>query len=123
MKKIVIDLDNTLCVTEDGDYLNSVPVIEVVEKLKFYKSQGFDIIISTSRNMRTYNGCIGKINANTLPVIISWLDRYEIPYDEVYIGKPWCGNEGFYVDDRAIRPFEFVSMSYEKLIKKLGPLK
>lgn len=121
MKRIVIDLDNTLCITENGDYSNSIPVFDVIEKLRWYKTKGFEIVISTSRNMRTYEGCIGKINVNTLPLIITWLDRHKVPYDELYVGKPWCGNEGFYVDDRAVRPSEFVTLNYEHLIKRLIP--
>lgn len=116
MKNIVIDIDDTICSTLEGDYENSVPDYSVVEVLKKYKSEGFNIILSTSRNMRTYHGNIGKINANTLPVIIEWLKRHDIPYDEIYMGKPWCGTEGFYVDDKAIRPDEFVKLSYAEII-------
>jgi capsule biosynthesis phosphatase len=65
--------------------------------------------------MRTYEGQIGKINANTLPVIIDWLARHEIPYDELHVGKPWCGTDGFYVDDKAIRPSEFLALSHAEI--------
>ncbi|MFS2220839.1 capsular biosynthesis protein, partial [Commensalibacter sp. A3DC] len=88
-----------------------------IQKLREYKKQGFEIIIQTARNMYTYNGDIGKINANTLPIIIEWLKKHEIPYDEIYVGKPWCGKEGFYIDDRAIRPSEFISMSFDEITK------
>ncbi|EFN9551897.1 capsular biosynthesis protein, partial [Escherichia coli] len=63
---------------------------------------------------------IGLINKNTLPVIINWLDKNDIPYDEIYVGKPWCGHEGFYVDDKAIRPSEFVNKTYEEIVELLG---
>ncbi|VVO11960.1 HAD-IIIC family phosphatase [Pseudomonas fluorescens] len=115
MKRIIMDLDETICSTINGDYNNSVLRPGILEKLLEYKSLGFDIVISTSRNMRTYEGNVGKINANTLPIIIKWLKKHEIPYDEIYIGKPWCGNEGFYVDDKAIRPNEFTNLSYEEI--------
>ena len=75
--------------------------------------QGFEIVICSSRNMRTYEGQIGKINAHTLPVILDWLARHEIPSDEIHVGKPWCGTEGFYVDDKAIRPSEFLALSHD----------
>ncbi|KZZ68263.1 capsular biosynthesis protein, partial [Oleiphilus sp. HI0130] len=81
------------------------------EKIREYKAQGFDIVISTARNMRTYEGNVGKINVHTLPVIMAWLDKHNIPYDEIIVGKPWCGYEGFYVDDKSVRPSEFTSMS------------
>ncbi|EHL7938991.1 capsular biosynthesis protein, partial [Escherichia coli] len=88
--------------------------------LKAYKEQGFSIILNTSRNMNSYQNNIGLINKNTLPVIINWLDKNDIPYDEIYVGKPWCGHEGFYVDDKAIRPSEFVNKTYEEIVELLG---
>ena len=115
MKRLIFDLDDTLCTTQNGDYANAQPITEVVEKLKEYHRQGFTIIINTSRNMRTYQGNIGAINKNTLPIIIDWLRRHDIPYDELYVGKPWCGFEGFYVDDKAIRPDELVKLSYAEI--------
>lgn len=120
MKRIIMDLDDTICRTINGDYRNSTPVDEVVVQMRKYKELGFEIAISTSRNMRTYDGNLGKINANTLPIIIEWLDRHKVPYDEIYSGKPWCGTEGFYVDDRSIRPDEFARLSYDEVRKLTG---
>lgn len=119
MKRLIFDLDDTLCTTQDGDYANAQPITEVIEKLRDYHRQGFTIVINTSRNMRTYQGNIGAINKNTLPIIIDWLRRHDIPYDELYVGKPWCGFEGFYVDDKAIRPDELVKLSYAEICQLL----
>lgn len=110
-RAVVIDLDNTLCVTQAGDYANAEPISEVVEALREFHDQGFEIVIHTSRNMRTHQNNVGRITAKTVPVILDWLQRNEIPFDEIVVGKPWCGSEGFYVDDRAIRPSEFVALS------------
>lgn len=122
MKRIIMDLDDTICQTVDGDYANSKPVLAVIEKMHEYKNLGFEIAINTSRNMRTYQGNVGKISANTLPIILKWLEQHNVPYDEIYVGKPWCGMEGFYVDDRSIRPDEFVKLSFEEIKKLMGPL-
>lgn len=115
MKKIIIDLDGTLTIDSECEYSEKPLNIEVLEACIQYKKMGFDIIIQTSRNMRTYSGNIGKINVNTLPGIISWLEKHGVPYDEIYVGKPWCGFDGFYVDDKAIRPSEFTSLSYDEI--------
>ncbi len=120
MKRLIFDIDDTLCSTQNGDYKNAKPVFAMVEKLREYHRQGFTIVLNTSRNMRTYSGNIGEINKNTLPVIIDWLARYDIPYDEIYVGKPWCGFDGFYIDDKAIRPQEFLELSYDEIRKLLG---
>jgi capsule biosynthesis phosphatase len=69
--------------------------------------------------MRTYASSVGKINAHTLPTIIDWLRKHDIPYDEIHVGKPWCGTDGFYVDDRSIRPEEFRTLGYDQIRRLL----
>ena len=115
MKRLIMDLDDTICSTSKGDYENSKPNQLVVEKLSKYKNEGFEIVIHTSRNMRTYKGNVGKINIHTLPNIINWLNKNDVPFDEIIIGKPWCGFEGFYVDDKSIRPSEFIGKTYPEI--------
>ena len=109
----IIDVDGTLCpIKEKGQaYEDLVPYASMVDKLREYKAQGAKIVLFTSRNMRTYRGNLGQINKYTAPVMTAWLEKWEIPYDEIIFGKPWPGPEGYYVDDRAIRPDEFLSKS------------
>ena len=114
---IVIDLDQTICFSESGDYMNALPNNEVIAKLREMKNLGFSIVIYTARNMRTFAGNLGKINVHTLPTIIKWLDKYNVPYDEIMVGKPWPGPQGFYVDDKAIRPNEFINLSLQDINK------
>ncbi|MDP2215604.1 HAD hydrolase family protein [Phenylobacterium sp.] len=121
MKRLVFDLDGTLTLDEPGlAYGERRPNRVVIEQLRAYRAQGFEIIICTARNMRTHGGQIGKINALTLPVVLDWLARHDIPYDEVHVGKPWCGTDGFYVDDKAVRPSEFVALTYEEIRRLLA---
>ncbi len=115
MKKIVIDLDNTITLGNTNDYENVLPNMPVIEQIRACKTLGYEIVIHTARNMRTYQGEVGKINKHTLPIILQWLEKNDIPFDEVIVGKPWCGHEGFYVDDRAIRPTEFAKLSEESI--------
>ena len=123
MKRLVIDLDNTICEKLDGDYQDSRPLLDVISRIHQYKAEGFEIVIYTSRNVRTFEGNIGKISAHTLPIIIDWLRKHRVPYDEIYVGKPWCGHEGFYVDDKAIRPSEFLALSREEITELLNSKK
>jgi capsule biosynthesis phosphatase len=116
MKRLVIDLDGTL--THDDPevpYPDRRPNAAVIARLRDYADQGFEIVIASSRNMRTYEGQVGKINVHTLPGVLDWLARHQVPFHEVLVGKPWCGTEGFYVDDKAIRPSEFVALSLEEI--------
>ena len=115
-KKVIMDLDETICTKVAGlGYESALPRNEILEKMHQYREMGFEICIFTARNMRTFDGNIGKINAITLPVIIEWLDKHNVPFDEIIVGKPWCGHDGFYVDDRAIRPSEFLKFSAEQI--------
>ena len=58
---------------------------------------------------------MGLINKNTAKVLSAWLDKWNIPYDEILYGKPWPGHKGFYVDDRTVRPDEFLNCSVDEL--------
>jgi capsule biosynthesis phosphatase len=120
MKKLIVDLDGTITLGNTSDYINVLPNVALIEQLKNYKNDGFSIVIATARNMRTYEGNVGKINIYTLPVITAWLDKHNVPYDEIIVGKPWCGHDGFYIDDRAIRPSEFNSLTFDEITKLIN---
>lgn len=119
---IVMDLDGTLCPIKQKDqrYEDLRPIPEVYEKLLEFRAKGWYIIISTARNMRTHEGNMGLINAHTTKSVLKWLEDYEVPYDEIYFGKPWAGHNGFYVDDKAIRPSEFISMNLDEIRRLIG---
>jgi len=119
-RRLVVDLDNTITIESAEGYEFKKPNLAVIEKLREYRSLGFEIVINTARNVRTYNMNLGKINVHTLPIILKWLDEHGVPYDEVLVGKPWCGEDGFYVDDRAIRPDEFATLSIDEIYKLIG---
>lgn len=114
-RKLVIDLDDTISFKSAQDYSKAIPNKPLIKKISEYHKDGFYIVIHTARNMRTYEGNIGKINVHTLPVIINWLNEHNVPYDEIIVGKPWCGEQGFYIDDRAVRPSEFCSLTNEEI--------
>lgn len=116
-KVVVMDVDGTLAAEkrEGQSYLDVAPIEAVKRRLVELKGQGWHVVLFTSRNMRSYGGNVGEIMAKTAPVLIEWLNRHGIPYDELHFGKPWCGFEGFYVDDKAIRPREFLTLSLEEI--------
>ena len=120
MKNLVVDLDGTITIDCDLDYSSKRPNVEVIKKLKEYSLEGYKITIQTARNMRTYEGNLGKMNIHTLPVILDWLKKHDVPFDEVILGKPWCGHNGFYIDDKAIRPSEFIKYSQNEIEELLS---
>lgn len=113
----VFDIDGTLCPLKKKEqkYEDLVPYPKMVKKIREYKKNGAKIVFYTSRNMNTYDSNIGKINVHTGKLIFAWLDKWKIPYDEVVFGKVWPGHNGFYVDDRTIRPDEFLKYNTEEL--------
>ena len=116
---LVFDIDGTICPIkkENEKYEDIVPNKEMVDKMREYKKEGAKIVLNTSRNMNSYNGNIGLINAHTAKTLLKWLDKWDIPYDEIVYGKPWNGKKGFYIDDKAIRPKEFLNYTYDEVMK------
>ena len=74
---LIFDVDGTLCPikSKEEEYANLIPDKEMVDKLKFYKENGAKIVLFSSRNMKTYNGNLGLINANTAVVMQEWLKK------------------------------------------------
>lgn len=115
----VVDIDGTLCPIKgkEESYADLVPYKKMVERLREMKENGSKIVLYTSRNMNSYGGNLGLINKHTAPVLLKWLEKWDIPYDEIVFGKVWPGHKGFYVDDRAVRPDEFLAYDEEELTK------
>ncbi len=121
MKRLVFDLDGTIALDDPArPYEDREPNRPLIDKLRAWREAGFTIVIASARNMRTYGGDLGRINAHTLPVILAWLARHDVPFDEIFVGKPWCGTEGFYIDDKAIRPSEFLALGPEEIAALLA---
>jgi len=119
---LVIDVDGTLCEIKVAgqDYADVAPKAAMIERIREYKAKGYRILLFTSRNMRTFNNNVGLVNKHTAPVLLEWLEKWNVPYDEILFGKPWPMRRGFYIDDRAIRPDEFLALSEEEIQALLG---
>lgn len=119
---LVVDIDGTICDVKQSheSYQDLVPNHAFIEKLREYHSRGYRILLFTSRNMQTFNSNLGLINKHTAPVLLEWLNKWDVPYDEILFGKPWPRKKGFYIDDRAIRPDEFLRLSEDQIHKMLG---
>jgi len=119
---LVVDIDGTLCEIKSSSqsYADVAPNLALIEKLREYQAKGYRILLYTARNMRTYNSNVGLINKHTGPVLFEWLSKWEVPYDEILFGKPWPRKKGFYIDDRAVRPDEFLRLSEDEIHQLLG---
>ena len=79
--KYFIDLDNTLCNTINGDYTNSTPIQERINKVIELKNQlDNHITIWTARGSRS--------GIDYKDLTLKQLTEWNIPYDELRMGKP-----------------------------------
>lgn len=110
--RVCFDLDNTLVTypKKHNDYTTVEPIIKNIKLLKYLKSFGHTIIIYTARRMKTHGGDVGKLVADIGKITFDTLERFDIPYDEIYFGKPYAH---YYIDDSAIS-------AYTDLEKELG---
>lgn len=100
--KICIDLDGVICnlKREGQTYDQLLPVVGAPETLRELKEKGHYIIINTARHMKTCHGNLGAVTAKISFITLKWLEKYDIPYDEIYFGKP---HADVYIDDNAYR--------------------
>jgi len=100
--RIVVDLDGTICKIKQKNqsYDQLEPIPDAAKKLKELHDKGHYIIITTARHMATCESNTGKLMKKIGKITLEWLDKYNIPYDEIYFGRP---NGEVYIDDRAVR--------------------
>ena len=99
--RICFDLDNTLVTFPKikNDYTTVEPIMQNIIFLKYLKNFGHTIIIYTARRMKTHNGNVGKIMCDIGKITFDTLDKFNIPFDEIYFGKPYAD---VYIDDLAL---------------------
>lgn len=104
--RIVFDLDDTICRTQNRDYANSTEISDVVFKMKQLRETlpGTEIIVHTSRGMASCNGDVEAAEKKNRPIIEKWLKDHGIEVDGIIFGKPLAD---IYVDDKAMTAQDF----------------
>jgi capsule biosynthesis phosphatase len=100
--KICIDVDGVLCELRrpEQSYADVQPLPGATEKMNSLKQAGHYIILNTARHMATCNSNVGLVIARQGKTLIDWLAKHNIPYDELWFGKP---HADVYLDDNAHR--------------------
>lgn len=100
--RICIDLDGVIAgFKKEGEtYADVQPIQGAIEAVNNLKTAGHYIIIFTARHMKSCDGDVGKVTARIGKQTLDWLEKYNIPYDEIHFGKPWAD---IYIDDNAFR--------------------
>ncbi len=111
--RIMIDIDGTITeLKKNGQSYATVRMnAGAAEKIKELKAAGHYIILQTARHMKTCGGDQGQVVAKVGKPTMDWLSLQEIPYDEIYFGKPYAD---VYLDDLAetFTSWENVSADY-----------
>jgi mannose-6-phosphate isomerase-like protein (cupin superfamily) len=111
-KKIFVDLDNTLCNTINGDYLNSTPIKERIDFFNNLKEQGNTITIWTARGSRS--------GIDYSEITKKQLDEWGVKYDDIIMKKPdydiYYDDKSFNIDTIFPVPKEYES---SKITKKM----
>jgi capsule biosynthesis phosphatase len=100
-KRFCFDIDSVLIIISENNE-NIVPNIKNIEYLKYLKKMGHVIILNTSKDMNKFNGNIGKVNKSGYKIILDAIEKFNIPYDEIYFNKPYAD---FYIDNNSISTF------------------
>ncbi len=111
-RTLVVDVDDTISTHVNRDYENATPHAEIIEKLNSMYDAGWKIVYFTARGQVSCNGDIDLINEHRRPVLESWMDKNGVKYHELIFGKPLGV---YYIDDKAMRPDEFMDLDYEVL--------
>lgn len=93
MRRLVCDLDGTLCTTRGMDYANATPRLDRIARVRQHYDAGEHIVIDTGRA------------AAWKPLTITQCVTWDIPYHELRVGIKAPAD--LYVDDRAINADEF----------------
>ena len=103
-RRFCFDIDNTLFFKSgEGSATDDIiPIERNIEFLKKLKTLGHHIILQTSRGMIEHKGNYGAALADVGQKTFEQLERHEIPYDEIYFGKP---HADFFIDAAAISTF------------------
>jgi capsule biosynthesis phosphatase len=118
--RFCFDLDNTLVTHPKipNDYSSVEPISETLNYLRKLKENGHRIIIYTARRMRTHQGNVGSVIADIGDITIQTLNKFKIPYDELYFGKPYAH---FYIDDLMIDPKSDLNKSLGFYMEEVQP--
>jgi capsule biosynthesis phosphatase len=111
-KRIVCDIDDTICFTTNRDWENATPIPAVIEKINFLYENGWEIILQTARGQVSCNGDSKKAEEKYGDIIRTWLKEHNVKYHILSFQKYLAS---YYIDDKSLRPDEFSKLKIELL--------
>jgi len=110
-KRIVLDLDDTLCYPVNRDFENAAPNTKLISKVNKLFDEGWGIDIFTARGSIS---CASREEAKEkyYDQIVSWLNRHGVKYHKLSFEKPLAA---YYVDDKGMSPEAFLETNIHQL--------
>lgn len=98
------DIDNTILTYSSNPKTKEgiEPIPSMVALLRRLYNEGNTIVLQTARGMQSNQSNLGLANKKGAYQVFETLEKYEIPYHEIYFGKPWAD---IYIDDKAWNPY------------------
>lgn len=96
MKTYIVDIDNTICISQNSDYTNSQPLYDRIKKINKLYEEGHKIIYWTARG--------GNSGIDWTATTHGQLAAWGCKYDEIRMNKP---SYDLWIDDKAINSDEY----------------
>lgn len=94
--KFYIDIDNTICKTKSGDYPNSKPMQDRIQKINRLYESGHTVVYWTARGSRSGQDWQELTNKQ--------LDEWGVKRHSIVFGKP---DYDIFVDDKSINSSQY----------------
>lgn len=101
----VVDIDDTICYTQNRNFAYSVPNNEVIQKINELYEKGWKIILYTARGAKSCKTLEERIYKYK-DLTQNWLEKNNVKYTELVFGKM---NADYYVDDKNMSIEEFIN--------------
>ena len=109
---LVFDIDDTISIHKNRDYVNAIPIQPVIDKLNELHDRGYYIKLFTGRGQLSCKGNLALIIERNQAVLEDWLKRHNVKYDELIFGKP-LGD--WYIDDKGMDVDDFLKAEFCEL--------
>lgn len=106
MKSLVVDIDDTISFTNNRDFANAEPNIPLIKKLNAFFDSGVEIHYVTARgnlSCKTREEAEEKYRDQ----ILEYFAKHGVKYTSLSFQKKLAD---YYIDDKAIRPDEFLKL-------------
>lgn len=103
--KYIVDIDGTICTTvSNGNYEDSTPIIDRIDKINKLYDEGHTIIYLTARGMGRYDDNADLAEKSFYSLTANQLEDWGCKYTKLMLGKP---SGDYYIDDKGINSNEF----------------